>query len=183
MRGNVVLRHAPAGLIRNAEIKLRHGIALLAGLAPPLHSFCIVSPTSLRIPHGISVVAVTPDREISTRKAREVLPLSISRAEAVFNLQLAADEAAKRAIAEELHGAVQTKLYAVWMKLGAVAEDIRDSVADQDEVVAAIADDVDLIREEDIRQLSHRLHPGIVRELSGWAPLPGCGHCGTTTSS
>ncbi len=46
-----------------------------------------VLATSLRIPHGINVVAVTPDREISTRKAREVLPLSISRAEAVFNLQ------------------------------------------------------------------------------------------------
>ena len=46
-----------------------------------------VLATSLRIPYGINVVAITPDREISTRKAREVLPLSISRAEAVFNLQ------------------------------------------------------------------------------------------------
>ncbi len=46
-----------------------------------------VLATSLRIPHGIHIVAITPDREISTRKAREVLPLSISRAEAVFNLQ------------------------------------------------------------------------------------------------
>ena len=46
-----------------------------------------VLATSLRIPYGISIVAITPDREISTRKAREVLPLSISRAEAVFNLQ------------------------------------------------------------------------------------------------
>ncbi len=76
---------------------------------------------------------------------------------------LAADEAAKRAIAEELHGAVQTKLYAVWMKLGAAAQEIRDSAADQDQIVDAIATEVDNIREEDIRQLSHRLHPGIVR--------------------
>ena len=76
---------------------------------------------------------------------------------------LAADEAAKRAIAEELHGAVQTKLYAVWMKLGAAAQEIRDSGAGQDRVVDAIATDVDNIREEDIRQLSHRLHPGIIR--------------------
>lgn len=76
---------------------------------------------------------------------------------------LDADEAAKRAIAEELHGAVQTKLYAVWMKLGAAAQEIRNSVDGQDEVVDAIANEVDNIREEDIRQLSHRLHPGIVR--------------------
>ena len=46
-----------------------------------------VKATSLRIPHGIQVVAVIPHRELSTRKAREVLPLSIPRAEAVFNLQ------------------------------------------------------------------------------------------------
>ena len=76
---------------------------------------------------------------------------------------LAADEAAKRAIAEELHGAVQTKLYAVWMKLGLAAQEIRDSAAGQDQIVDAIAAEVDNIREEDIRQLSHRLHPGIIR--------------------
>lgn len=46
-----------------------------------------VHATSLRIPHGIRVVVIIPDREISTRKAREVLPLQIPRAEAVFNLQ------------------------------------------------------------------------------------------------
>ncbi len=46
-----------------------------------------VVAASLRIPHGIRVVAIIPDREISTRKAREILPLSIPRAEAVFNLQ------------------------------------------------------------------------------------------------
>lgn len=46
-----------------------------------------VVATSLRIPQGIQVVVVIPDRELSTRKAREVLPLTIPRAEAVFNLQ------------------------------------------------------------------------------------------------
>jgi homoserine kinase len=46
-----------------------------------------VLASSLRIPHGLQIVVVIPDREISTRKAREVLPLAIPRAEAVFNLQ------------------------------------------------------------------------------------------------
>lgn len=46
-----------------------------------------VLASSLRIPHGLEIVVVIPDREISTRKAREVLPLTIPRAEAVFNLQ------------------------------------------------------------------------------------------------
>jgi homoserine kinase len=42
---------------------------------------------SLRVPLGIEIVVIIPDRELSTRKAREVLPLTIPRAEAVFNLQ------------------------------------------------------------------------------------------------
>jgi len=46
-----------------------------------------VTAMSLRIPHGIQIVVIIPDREIPTRKAREVLPLTIPRAEAVFNLQ------------------------------------------------------------------------------------------------
>ena len=46
-----------------------------------------VVATSLRVPHGLQVVVIIPERELSTRKAREVLPLSIPRAEAVFNLQ------------------------------------------------------------------------------------------------
>ena len=46
-----------------------------------------VIASSLRIPHGLKIVVVIPAREISTRKAREVLPLTIPRAEAVFNLQ------------------------------------------------------------------------------------------------
>ena len=46
-----------------------------------------VLASSLRIPYGLQIVVIIPDREISTRKAREVLPLTIPRAEAVFNLQ------------------------------------------------------------------------------------------------
>jgi homoserine kinase len=46
-----------------------------------------VITNSLRVPYGVEIVIVIPDRELSTQKAREVLPLSIPRAEAVFNLQ------------------------------------------------------------------------------------------------
>lgn len=46
-----------------------------------------VITNSLRVPYGVDIVIVIPDRELSTQKAREILPLSIPRAEAVFNLQ------------------------------------------------------------------------------------------------
>ncbi|MDA1258788.1 MAG: hypothetical protein O3C10_13265 [Chloroflexi bacterium] len=72
-----------------------------------------------------------------------------------------ADEAAKRAIAGDLHGTVQTKLYAVWMKLGMVSDKVADEAVRGE--IEGLAEDVDRIREEDIRQLSHRLHPSIVR--------------------
>lgn len=46
-----------------------------------------VTATSLRVPSGIQIVVIIPEKELSTRKAREVLPLTIPRSEAVFNLQ------------------------------------------------------------------------------------------------
>jgi len=76
---------------------------------------------------------------------------------------LRADEAAKQAIAEELHGNVQTKLYAVWMKLEDLRSRVPEGENELDEEVAGLAEEVDTIREEDIRHLSHRLHPGVLR--------------------
>ena len=76
---------------------------------------------------------------------------------------LRADETAKRAIAEELHGNVQTKLFAVWMKLEDLRSRIPESESELAEEIAGLATEVDTVREEDIRNLSHRLHPGVLR--------------------
>ena len=61
--------------------------AILGGLTVSAIIENEVITNSLRIPDGIEVVAIIPDKELSTQKAREVLPLTISRAEAIFNLQ------------------------------------------------------------------------------------------------
>lgn len=61
--------------------------AVLGGLTVSAVVNDEVQASSLRIPHGLQLVVIIPDKEISTRKAREVLPLAIPRAEAVFNLQ------------------------------------------------------------------------------------------------
>jgi signal transduction histidine kinase len=74
----------------------------------------------------------------------------------------AADDT-KRAIAEELHGSVQTKLFALWVRLSQAQADIEaGSGADVNEI-RRITEELDRVREEDIRGLSHRLHPSIVR--------------------
>ncbi len=61
--------------------------AVLGGLTVSATIEDEVVTNSLRIPYGVHIVVVFPDRELSTQKAREVLPLTIPRAEAVFNLQ------------------------------------------------------------------------------------------------
>ncbi len=61
--------------------------AVLGGLTVSATIDSKVVATSLRLPYDLQVVVVIPDRVIETRKAREVLPLTIPRSEAVFNLQ------------------------------------------------------------------------------------------------
>jgi homoserine kinase len=61
--------------------------AVLGGLTVSATIDDEVISSSLRIPYGVNIVAIIPERELSTQKAREALPLSIPRAEAVFNLQ------------------------------------------------------------------------------------------------
>ena len=61
--------------------------AVLGGLTVSATIDDQVVTNSLRVPYGMDIVIIIPDRELSTQKAREVLPLSIPRAEAVFNLQ------------------------------------------------------------------------------------------------
>ncbi|MDP6823629.1 MAG: hypothetical protein QF554_10085, partial [Dehalococcoidia bacterium] len=79
---------------------------------------------------------------------------------------LTADEAARRTIAEELHGPVQTKLFMIWHALSAIRATMDDKEIDTDALATSLdeaLEQLDRIREDDIRLLSHRLHPSIVR--------------------
>lgn len=76
---------------------------------------------------------------------------------------IATADATKRAIAEELHGSVQTRLFSLWTRLNQfISNSGFGNVIDRNEL-NAISDELDDIRENDIRGLSHRLHPSIVR--------------------
>jgi signal transduction histidine kinase len=76
-------------------------------------------------------------------------------------------DSTKRAIAEELHGTVQSKLFAVWMQLSQFREANLESVPDHIDELDKIILDLDNIREDDIRGISHRLHPSIIRVGAG----------------
>ncbi|MEX0762826.1 MAG: ATP-binding protein [Dehalococcoidia bacterium] len=72
-------------------------------------------------------------------------------------------DATKRAIAEELHGTVQTKLYATWMRLAQFRDSLPPGMEQKAKELGVLVAELDSIREDDIRGLSHRLHPSIVR--------------------
>lgn len=78
-----------------------------------------------------------------------------------------AADSTMRAIAEELHGTVQSKLFAVWMQLSQFREANLESVPDHIDELDKIILDLDNIREDDIRGISHRLHPSIIRVGAG----------------
>ena len=71
-----------------------------------------------------------------------------------------AHESVRRAMAEELHGGVQTRLYANWIKLQEIQERLRGRDAEE---LGTVIRDLDEVRENDIRLLSHRLHPSVIR--------------------
>ncbi|MBT3941800.1 MAG: hypothetical protein HOC77_06695 [Chloroflexi bacterium] len=79
---------------------------------------------------------------------------------------LNADEAARQSIAEELHGPVQTKLLMIWHALSMIRSNMDAENFDTETLATSLddaLDQLDRIREDDIRLLSHRLHPSIVR--------------------
>jgi DNA-binding response OmpR family regulator len=89
---------------------------------------------------------------------RTVEELRESRARLVV-----AQEEVRRAIAEELHGNVQTHMCILYMKLQDIQSRMADSPPEIQSELAQITDELDNLRENEIRQLSHRLHPGIIR--------------------
>ncbi len=78
---------------------------------------------------------------------------------------IAAADSTKKAIAEELHGSVQTRLFSLWTRLSRVQSQSGGGpqIAVERDDLRQIIDELDDVRENEIRGLSHRLHPAIVR--------------------
>ncbi|MGE5618829.1 MAG: response regulator [Sphingomonadaceae bacterium] len=74
-----------------------------------------------------------------------------------------ADERLRRSIAELLHGRVQTKLLMAWHRLGDCIRLLEEDPAKAREVLEQTREEIDNIREQEIRRASHLLHPSIIR--------------------
>jgi signal transduction histidine kinase len=75
---------------------------------------------------------------------------------------IASDERIRKEIAELLHSRVQARLVVVSHKVWACQSLIRSDPARAEAVLAELADELDRICEEDVRQASHILHPSII---------------------
>ncbi len=97
--------------------------------------------------------------QLDMAASNEVLEWQTNQVQDSRSRLMDAHESAKRAMAEELHGGVQTRLYASWIKLQRIQERLRGPDAQE---LGTVIRDLDEIRENDIRLLSHRLHPSVI---------------------
>ncbi|MDR1294295.1 MAG: hypothetical protein LBK59_04975 [Bifidobacteriaceae bacterium] len=66
----------------------------------------------------------------------------------------------RRSVSDTLHGRIQQRLVFIAARLASLAEAARDGGRDEEAAdLAELVDDIDLLREEEVRQVSHALYP------------------------
>lgn len=71
-------------------------------------------------------------------------------------------EQRKRELAELLHGRIQTRLLVTWHRLGQCQELLRHDPDRAAALLQQVRDELDDIREWDVREVSHALHPSVI---------------------
>jgi signal transduction histidine kinase len=75
----------------------------------------------------------------------------------------AAEERLRREISELLHSRVQTRLLVAWHRLGQVVDLVRERPQEAGAAIEEVREEIDQIREREIRRASHQLHPAVIR--------------------
>ncbi len=127
------------------------GLAVLVGT----QALWLAQRTALQM-HREAVLSRENERLLN-RADQQLRDLRSSR-----TLLLEREESVRRDIAEMLHSRVQTRLLLIWHRLGDIEQQI-ETVPDAVRAsLAAIRADLDAVRERDIREASHRLHPSVI---------------------
>ncbi|MBM3945320.1 MAG: hypothetical protein FJ317_07535, partial [SAR202 cluster bacterium] len=74
-----------------------------------------------------------------------------------------AEEGLRKHIAETLHGKVQTSLLVAWHKMGESLTLMEQDPVQAKEMLTEVRSDLDRIREKEVREVSHTLHPSVIR--------------------
>ena len=103
-------------------------------------------------------------RRLNQETERYVERLEVARAEAQRSRQriVAVQEEARKHVAGELHGPIQSKLSVLTSKLGEIGGVIEASSQEVQKELAQTAVDLDRVRENDVRMVSHALHTSIL---------------------
>jgi signal transduction histidine kinase len=115
-----------------------------------------VRPAPLRDRHGREVGRIVVLTETTDRRRADELERS-------RELILQAEERLRRDIAEQLHGGVQTKLLLAWYRLEECRRLLVSDPARAAELLEQLGQEIDAIREQDVRRVSHRLHPSVIQ--------------------
>lgn len=75
----------------------------------------------------------------------------------------AAEERLRREISELLHSRVQTRLLVAWHQLGQIAGLVHERPQEAVSALEQVREEIDQIREREIRRASHQLHPAVIR--------------------
>ncbi len=97
------------------------------------------------------------------RRLVQALERQLEQVRRARRLVVEADEQLRKDIAERLHGAVQTRLLVAWHRLGQVRTLLGTDPEAAAGVLDTVRDELDRIREHDVREASHLLHPSIIR--------------------
>jgi signal transduction histidine kinase len=114
-----------------------------------------------RIEERTQELAVQAALSLENASLNTQLRDQLTRLEHSQRLAVEAEERTRREIAEFLHGQVQTRLLLAWNQLSDYP-DLTDPLA-QAQLVKNVCEDLERIRETDVRQASHVLHPTVIR--------------------
>lgn len=93
----------------------------------------------------------------------ESLRVQMEELREVRRMVSAANEAARREIAETLHGPVQTQLLVADFTLSQAAALVDGAPGEAKQAIADARSRIDEVREHEIREVSHLLHPSVIK--------------------
>ena len=96
------------------------------------------------------------------RGQRQRLGQQVKELERSRQLIAAGEERLRRRVADVLHGPVQTKLLMTWFRLGDALSLMEDDPKKARELVENARNEVDHVRDREVRDLSHLLHPSAI---------------------
>jgi signal transduction histidine kinase len=145
-----------AGMRFTLTVPIKFGDAVVAGIS--FSQTPRFTPSHIRICEAFAKQAAL---SLENAQLSQTLSLQLQDLERSQRLLTENEERVRREISELLHTRVQTKLLIAWHRLSQY-EQTQNSQAKQ-QLIEQVRDELEQIREEDVRDASQMLHPSVIR--------------------